>query len=230
MKWTFQSSCFVSPPWVPSFWHHMTSLVVLLTEVLLLLLLLLTTTTTTTAAKVIMINYNNMQKSIGRAAQKFYVHAEYVKQWFPTCGPHSPLHRTQYYALWSKTQNGCFWLKEFWSNAFDTLNSALNIDLGLNPLTALFGSISFSMSDLAWLLPLPLLWLDEEHIIPPSYDMWIQKIFCCIKLEKIRFSLSGSLKSCHETWRPVLDRIKYQFDLFIRPHQRFSTVLSANTQ
>lgn len=34
-----RKSCFVSPSWVPSFWHHMTSLVMLLTEVLLLLLL-----------------------------------------------------------------------------------------------------------------------------------------------------------------------------------------------
>ncbi len=110
----------------------------------------------------------------------------------------------------------CPQLTDFWSNVFDTLNNALNIDLDPNPLTVLFGISSrpdltiSSRQVIAFttVLARRAILLKWKHVIPPSHDMWIREIFCCIKLEKLRFLLSGSLKSFHKTWKPFLDHIK----------------------
>lgn len=43
----------------------------------------------------------------------------------------------------------------------------------------------------------------EEHY-PPTHDPWIKEVWNNIKLEKLRFSLKGLIKTFQETWIPFL--------------------------
>ncbi|KAF3833170.1 hypothetical protein F7725_026835 [Dissostichus mawsoni] len=45
------------------------------------------------------------------------------------------------------------------------------------------------------------------HSSPPTHNRWIHEILYCVRLERIRFSLSGSLTTFHNTWQPFLDHI-----------------------
>jgi len=101
----------------------------------------------------------------------------------------------------------CARMTDFWSNVFDTLNNALNIELDPNPLTALFGipsrpDLSISSHQVIAFIPLlarAAILLKWKHVTPPSTDRWIQEVFSCINLEKLRFLLSGFLKTFQKT-------------------------------
>ncbi len=45
------------------------------------------------------------------------------------------------------------------------------------------------------LLARRLILLKWKHVSPSSCDTWIKEVFTCIKLENIRLSLTGSLKT-----------------------------------
>lgn len=82
-----------------------------------------------------------------------------------------------------------FWscprLTDFWSDVFDTLNNALNIDLDPNPLTVLFGissrpNLTVSVCQVIAFTTVSArraILLKWKHVIPPSHDMWIEKSF-----------------------------------------------------
>lgn len=108
-----------------------------------------------------------------------------------------------------------FWtcpkLATFWSYLFETLKKALNINIVPDPFLALFGVSP--MPDLmardrkvmafTTILARRAILLKWKHPSPPSHDRWIQDIFYCVGLEKLRCSLSGSLKSFYKTWDPL---------------------------
>ena len=106
----------------------------------------------------------------------------------------------------------CLRLTTFWSDVFQTLKHALNTDLEPSPLTALFGLppienlpvttqrvIAFTT-----LLARRAILLKWKHVSPPTHNSWIREILRCVQLEKLRFSLKGSLTSFHKTWDSLL--------------------------
>lgn len=127
----------------------------------------------------------------------------------------SPANHT--HMFWS-----CPSLKAFWSSIFNTLEQALNTPIPLNPLTALFGvpptqnmpTTTQRVIAFTTLLARRAILLKWKHVSPPTHDRWIQDLLQCINLEKIRFSLQGSLTLFHKTWTPLLLLIN---DLTINP-------------
>ncbi len=81
-----------------------------------------------------------------------------------------------------------------------------------DPLLAIFGltvdvNISVTVQKaLAFttLLARRLIVLKWKHVSPPSFDTWLKEVFT-IKLENMRLSLTGSLKTFDKVWRPFLD-------------------------
>ena len=109
-----------------------------------------------------------------------------------------------------------FWscpkLSGFWTAIFNTLGRALNMQIAPDPIIALFGISnlpSYLQRVIAFttLLARRLILINWIHPSPPSHNRWIHEILYCIKLERLRFSLRGSLESFHKTWQPVLDYI-----------------------
>ena len=112
-----------------------------------------------------------------------------------------------------------FWscpkLTTFWSAVFNSLGAVLGEPVDLDPLTALFGiplmpNVSSSARRIiafTTLLARRLILLKWIHPSPPTHNRWIQEILYCVKLEKIRFSLNGSLEKFHKTWQPFLNHI-----------------------
>ncbi len=151
----------------------------------------------------------------------------YPYDWF--CGPGSQL--SIFFPDKNDACNRCkqapadhvhmFWscprLVTFWSNVFDTLGKALNVELSPNPLTAVFGVLPYTTysSPIAQVVAFTTL-LARRNILlkwrcatSPTHNRWIQDIFCFyIKLEKLRFILQGSLKTFSSTWDPFLNFIK----------------------
>ena len=112
-----------------------------------------------------------------------------------------------------------FWscpkLTTFWSAVFNSLGEVLGETIDPDPLTGIFGVPSVpNMSNPArriiaftTLLARRLILLKWIHPSPPTHNRWIHEIIYCIKLEKIRFSLSGSTRRFNETWQPFLNYI-----------------------
>lgn len=113
-----------------------------------------------------------------------------------------------------------FWtcprLDTFWSDIFGTIEQAYNTKINPNPMTALFGLppsenmpitirrvIAFTT-----LLARRSILLKWIHASPPTHDQWIRDVLQCLQMEKLRFSLKGSLKSFRTTWDPLLGLIK----------------------
>lgn len=109
----------------------------------------------------------------------------------------------------------CPQLLEFWSAIFHTLNEVLSNTVDPDPLTALFGILSVPNAPkgtqqviaFTTLLARRLILLKWTHSSPPTHNRWIQEVLQCIRLEKIRFSMRGSLKHFYKTWQPFLTHI-----------------------
>ena len=112
-----------------------------------------------------------------------------------------------------------FWscpkLADFWSKIFDTLHKAYHCVTKPHPLSALFG-IPYSNTltveaqhSLAFctLFARRLILLTWKQALPPSYDRWIKEVLYNLKLERLRFSLRGSLRKFAKTWNPLLSII-----------------------
>lgn len=112
-----------------------------------------------------------------------------------------------------------FWscpkLKTFWSAIFGTLHKAYDVGADPHPLPAIFGIIqtkSFSSKAqhcmaFCSLLARRLILLNWKHTAPPSYSRWVKEILFNLKLERLRFSLNGSLSKFNRTWDPLLSII-----------------------
>ncbi len=107
----------------------------------------------------------------------------------------------------------CPKLFEYWTKILKTLKDAFNIDIDTDPLLAIFGlTVDVNISVMVQkalafttLLARCLILLKWKHVSPPSFDTWLKEVFTCIKLEKIRLTLTGSLKTFDKVWRPFLD-------------------------
>ncbi len=112
-----------------------------------------------------------------------------------------------------------FWacprLTDFWSNTFKTLTQALNTTITPNVLTALFGlpldqNLPVTIKHViafATLLARCIILQKWKHTSPLTHDRWIKEILECIKLEKLRYSLKGSLATFCKTWILLLNYI-----------------------
>lgn len=113
-----------------------------------------------------------------------------------------------------------FWscprLATFWSEIFKTLSTAYNTTISPEPLLALFGTplqpftskVTQTVITFTTLLARRLILLDWKHPQPPSHGRWVKEVLLSIRLEKLRFSLNGSLNSFERTWRPLLNYIE----------------------
>ena len=113
-----------------------------------------------------------------------------------------------------------FWfcprLATFWSEIFKTLSTAYNTVISPEPLLALFGAplqpfsskVMQTVLAFATLLARRLILLNWKHPQPPSHSRWVKEMFLSIRLEKLRFSLNGSLNAFEITWRPLLNYIE----------------------
>ena len=113
-----------------------------------------------------------------------------------------------------------FWscprLTTFWSEIFTSLNRAYNTVISPDPLSALFGSPLQPLASKTMQTVLAFTTLLARRLIlfnwklpqPPTHNRWVKEVLLCIKLEKLRFSLKGSLERFETTWSPLLNYIE----------------------
>ena len=110
-----------------------------------------------------------------------------------------------------------FWtcpkLLHFWQSIFKTFSKILMEPIDPSPLSALFGvtpqavNLSSSKSNVVafcTLLARRLILFRWKDPFPPTYSHWIREIMEYLKLEKIRYSLQGSVLKFYATWQPFL--------------------------
>ncbi|KAM7402819.1 hypothetical protein PAMP_018030 [Pampus punctatissimus] len=110
-----------------------------------------------------------------------------------------------------------FWacpkLSSFWHQIFGAFSEMLKVSVDASPLTALFGVLPQNtkinkqhrnMLAFCTLLARRLIltrWKDSQ---PPAYSHWIREVMTYVKLEKIRYSIQGSIKKFYVFWQPFL--------------------------
>ena len=110
----------------------------------------------------------------------------------------------------------CPRLHKFWSDIFGTIEQAFNAKIDPNPMTALFSlppseNMPINICRVIFFTTLPArrsILLKWKHASPPTHDQWVRDVLQCLQMEKLRFTLKGSLKSFRTTWDPLLDLIK----------------------
>ena len=110
----------------------------------------------------------------------------------------------------------CPGLATFWSEIFKTLSTAYNTTISPQPLLALFGAplqpfasrVIQNVLAFTTLLARRLILFKWKHPQPPSHSRWVEEVLLFMSLEKLRFSLNGSLNSFEKTWRPLLSHIE----------------------
>ena len=110
----------------------------------------------------------------------------------------------------------CPHLSEFWTSIFTSFTEIAGVDIPPDPLTALFGVPCGNNTPLylnrimsfTSLLARRLILLKWKHVFPPTHFTWIRDVLAHIKLERMRFSLKGSLRNFEKTWIPFLDYVK----------------------
>lgn len=117
------------------------------------------------------------------------------------------------HSFWS-----CPSLETYWSGVFKTLSEVLNISIEPNPLTAIFGisadtvtKIQADVIAFTSLLARRRILFGWKSSTPPSLARWMEDIMLFLKLEKIKFTLRGSVKHFYLRWQPFItyfDNIK----------------------
>lgn len=125
------------------------------------------------------------------------------------------------HSFWS-----CPSLETYWSGVFKTLSEALNIPIESNPLTAIFGipadAVTKTQSDViafTSLLARRRILLGWKSSTPPSLARWMEDIMLFLKLEKIKFTLRGSMKNFYLRWQPIITYFDNLKDLEADPTQ-----------
>ena len=106
----------------------------------------------------------------------------------------------------------CLQLSGFWTATFETISKVVGQTIAPEPLTAFFGITTLvgvpkstrNVIVFTTRLARRLILLKWSHSAPPTHNKWIQEVLRCITLEKIWFSLKGSLDTFYKTWRPFL--------------------------
>ena len=120
----------------------------------------------------------------------------------PSC-PHCKGQPADYvHMFWS-----CPKLTTFWVNIFGACSKMLQRVITPNPVCALFGFTPENRSLIAFtsLIARRLILLSWKDQAPPSFTGWITDIMHFLKLEKIRYTLKGSLQKCRKVWAPFLE-------------------------
>ena len=111
----------------------------------------------------------------------------------------------------------CPTLLDFWKSVFDTMSKVIQQPLDHSPYIALFGIAPPEMSlsnikcyTLAFctLLARRLILFKWKEPLPPTYSHWIREVMQFIKLERIRYSLRGSIAKFDTAWQPFLSFIE----------------------
>ena len=113
-----------------------------------------------------------------------------------------------FHMFWS-----CPKLTNFWQNIFDTLGGAYGKTIPPNPISAIFGAppdiglsaVTKRALAFSTLLARRLILLDWKLARSPSYNRWVKGVLYNLKLEKLRFSLSGSIRRFQDTRHPFLE-------------------------
>uniref|UniRef100_A0A3P9JW43 Reverse transcriptase domain-containing protein n=1 Tax=Oryzias latipes TaxID=8090 RepID=A0A3P9JW43_ORYLA len=112
-----------------------------------------------------------------------------------------------------------FWscpvIAALWTDVFDTLTRAYRYTVTPNPMSAIFGLPPTSDTPSALkravafttLLARRLVLLNWKLPRPPSHVRWVREVLYNLKLERLRYSLHGSLRVFHETWSPFLQYV-----------------------
>ena len=131
---------------------------------------------------------------------------------FPHVDPSCPHCKAQpadlIHMFWS-----CSNLKSFWTSIFNAYSQMLQVNLPPDPLCDLFGysqkihhcpkkaHILIAFTSLIARRLILLLWKSQT---PPTFNRWIKDIMHFLKLEKINFTLKGSLQDFRTVWTPFL--------------------------
>lgn len=135
----------------------------------------------------------------------------------PSCDRCHQAPATHVHMFWS-----CPSLYNYWSEIFNTISICIKTPLDLNASTALFGvppidtSLSKYKADFiafTTLLARRLILLRWKSSSPPSHSQWIMEILRCVKMEKIRYTIRGSLSTYKKMWEP--------FFVYVRSLQSF---------
>lgn len=114
-----------------------------------------------------------------------------------------------------------FWscpkLNTFWANIFNAYSKMFQKDVVPNPICALFGCTPeirglkgkagavIAFTSLIARRQILLSWKKES---PPTFSRWIRDIMHFLTLERIRYTLKGSLQKFERTWTPFLEYYK----------------------
>ena len=114
-----------------------------------------------------------------------------------------------------------FWacpaLQSFWDGVFDSLSAVTSANICSSPLVALFGVLPIGHSlpshfcDLVAFLTLlarRIILLHWKNPRAPSHSQWIRDALYFMKLERIKYSLRGSIAKFSKIWEPFLDHIR----------------------
>ena len=131
---------------------------------------------------------------------------------FPSADPARPRCKSQpadhIHMFWS-----CPYLKTFWADIFQAYSKMFGIDIPPNPICAIFGFTQETKSlkgrayaviafpSLLARRQILLLWKEQT---PPTFSRWMRDIMFFLKLEKIRYTLKGSIQSFERTWTPFM--------------------------
>lgn len=111
----------------------------------------------------------------------------------------------------------CSSLDGFWKDIFSTLSEVCDTQIKPDPFIALFGvpsptlqltNINKDFIAFVTLLARRLVLLSWKSSVPPSHALWIKSVLNCIKLEKIRHTLKGSLNKFCAMWTPFFSYVK----------------------
>lgn len=114
-----------------------------------------------------------------------------------------------------------FWscpsLNTFWSNIFNAYSIMFKNIITPNPLCALFRCTpeihglkdkAEAVIALTSLIARRLILLSWKKNSPPNFPRWIRDTMFFLTLEKIRYTLKGSLQKFESTWTPFLEYYK----------------------
>lgn len=129
---------------------------------------------------------------------------------FPDIDPTCPRCKGQpadyIHMFWS-----CPKLYTFWANIFSAYSRILQKNITPNPVCALFGFTSENrpqtcpITAFTSLIARRLILLSWKEQTPPSFTRWVKDVMHFLKLEKIRYTLIGSVQTFRKVWSPFLE-------------------------
>ena len=111
----------------------------------------------------------------------------------------------------------CPTLHDFWKSVIDTLSKVIGQPLDYSPYIAIFGTMPPEVSlnnvkgnvlAFCTLLARRLILFRWKDPLPPTYSHWIREVMQFIKLERIRYSLRGSIEKFDIAWQPFMSFIE----------------------